>query len=221
MNQLGKFALLGALFASGGACEQEDIPSKPCEASASKDASVDSAKISPDTSLHPIDAKSSEIPEATLRIMKHVAGCYAILRDSAAWCENNINYREAKDPKFCDIAFANEPKYLQDVCQKKALECVTGGYGKKFYACLDTIPAEPKCKAVLHPLSQASDADSDGLTDHYELWHSNTNPCEPCSFGDSTPCDAEADNDHDGVNNKDSQKFNGGCISHIATDECG
>lgn len=218
MNQLGKFALLGALLTGNGSCS-ENITESHCNVPSSKDTTSDSGNFQ--DSQTKIETKSSKIPETTLLIMKHVAGCYAILRDTMAWCGNNINYRSPTDPKFCETAFANAPKNIQDACQKKTLECMTGDNAKRFYACLDTIPADPKCKTSLHPQSQASDVDGDGLSDHYELWHSNTNPCEPCSFGDTEPCDAEADNDHDGINNKDSQQFNGGCISYISTDECG
>lgn len=219
MNQLGKFALLGALLTSSEACS-ENLTESHCGIPSSNDTTTDSGN-SQDSQSQKIDTKSSKIPETTLLIMKHVAGCYAGLRDSETWCGDNINNRGPTEPKFCDTFFDNAPKYLQDICQKKAMDCISIEYGKRFYACLDTIPADPKCKAALHPQSQASDADGDGLSDHFELWHSNTNPCEPCSFGDTEPCDAESDNDHDGVNNKDSQQFYGGCMSYIPTDECG
>lgn len=221
MNHFGKFALLGVLLANSGSCS-ENATKSHCDGPSPNDTMPDSGNSRQDSQGRKIDTKSSIIPETTIRIMKHVAGCYAGLRDSAQWCENNINYRGKTDPKFCDTTFfANGPKNLQDICHKKAMECATAEYGKRFNTCLDDIPADPKCKTALHPRSQASDADGDGLSDHFELWHSNTNPCEPCSFGDTEPCDAEADNDHDGINNKDSQQFHGGCISYIATDECG
>lgn len=219
MNQLGKFALLGALLTTSGACSESATESH-CSAPPSHDTTFDSGN-SQDSQGPKIDTKSSGIPATTLLIMKHVAGCYAGLRDSEKWCENNINYRGPTDPKFCDTALVNAPKYLQDICQKKAMDCITKNYAKDFYTCLGAIPADPKCKATLNPKSQLNDADGDRLSDHFELWHSNTNPCEPCSFGDTEPCDAEADNDHDGINNKDSQQFHGGCGSYVPTDECG
>lgn len=154
------------------------------------------------------------IPPSTIPILRHSVMCNDVRRDEVAWCEH-FRVEEGEQP--CE-GFEPEDK---EECEAryKACEDDKFQFAKYFSECVDALPIPPGCD--LKPYSNVNDADGDGLPDHSELWHLHTNPCEPCSYGDTEPCDADADHDMDGVPNKEDYKTIGGCMSHIPTDECG
>ncbi len=195
-------------------CSNEDTAAAHCRTPSFDTTTLDSNSHKTDT------GKPLEDPSLTTSlILQHAEKCYSAFRDSNSWCQNVMDYNRSGEADFCNTNFANEPTYLQNICHQKAANCLN--LWTQFASCLDSLPADASCKTKLKPFSNSHDTDGDGLSDHFELWHSKTDPCEPCSQGNLGPCDADADSDGDGTNNKDAQKFSGGCISYIPTDECG
>lgn len=219
---IGRFASLGIALTGMVACS-ENVAATHCEISSPHDGTNgDAGSVnSQDSQDAGTDTKSSGVPATTMPILKHATKCFSVFEDTRNRCNDFILSRIPSDPDFCDTNFADSPQYLQDICHQKTKDCLAGVSWIKFQKCLDAIPADPTCKAILQPTSMIHDSDGDGLSDHFELFHSNTNPCEPCSYGDTAPCDAEAPYDDDGLSNKDAQNFFGGCGSKVGTDECG
>ncbi len=218
---IGRFASMGIVFANIAACSENDLTTH-CKISSPGGGASDLINHNfQDSKVPETDTTSSGVPVTTLPILKQATKCFSVFEDTRNRCNDFILSRIPSDPNFCDTFFADAPKYLQDMCHKKTADCLAGVSWIKFQKCLDAIPADPTCKAILRPTSMLQDSDGDGLSDHFELFHSNTNPCEPCSYGDTAPCDAEAPYDDDGLSNKDARNFFGGCASKVGTDECG
>lgn len=219
---VGRFASLGIALTGLVACS-ENVAATHCEISSPHDGTNgDAGSVnSQDSKDTGTDIKSSGVPPTTLPILKHVMSCYSSFHDTSVWCDNFVLSRTPSDPKFCDTYRADTPKNIKDACVKKTQECLSYAYVEAFKDCVKSIPADSSCKKILQPYSMAHDSDQDGLSDHFEIWTSHTNPCEPCSYGDEAPCDAVAPFGTDGLNNKDAQYFFGGCTSEIPTDECG
>lgn len=216
----GKLISLSVALAGIGACSENTPPLGQCKTTQINDvADSKDSETSYETNSETSPNKPSEISTATASISKRAQECYVAFRDGSNWCQNVMDYNSAGNSNFCDTSFADEPKKLQDICHKKAADCL--GLWKQFTSCLDSLPVDASCKSTLRPLGMTHDTDGDGLSDHFELWHSLTNPCEPCSNGNNAPCDADGDTNGDGITNKDAQKFSGGCISYVGTEECG
>ena len=189
-----------------------------CENPFSPDAKIGDNSGASDTEKDAPDCPfvAPGIPPSTIPMLRHSVMCNDVQRDEVAWCENH-HVEEGEQP--CE---GFEPKDKKEECETRYEACLADKFqfSKYFHGCVDDLPVPPGCD--LQPYSGSHDADGDGLPDHSELWHLHTNPCEPCSYGDTEPCDADADHDKDGIPNIEDYKTIGGCISHVATDSgCG
>ena len=154
--------------------------------------------------------QQNTIPSSSNMILRASVSCDRSYRDETSWCDHT-DY----SPEYCDSLLESD----RAGCRDRLAKC--GVLWDRFKSCIDSLPIPQGCDERLNPLSLASDADGDGLSDHLELWHLGTNPCEPCSQGANELCDAEADHNNNGITNLEENNRIGGCMSHIPTDECG